>query len=136
MGREVVVELRGKTPGRIPDTVVRRVTENPRASTQEAAIHRRVGAQSVITLNAVSAAHELHDFAVFRLVSDVPLRGRKFHPMTDTPLSEEPPARCELHRTYRLAWRGHIDPNAQYTAIEESRRRASLTTFLMSVTHL
>jgi molybdopterin/thiamine biosynthesis adenylyltransferase len=51
-----------------------------------------VAAPSVITLNAVAAGHAVNDFlfALTGLAHDVPLRWWKFHPMTDTPVTETP----------------------------------------------
>lgn len=51
-----------------------------------------IPAPSVITLNAVSAAHAVNDFlfAVTGLATDVELRWRKVHPLTDTVVSEVP----------------------------------------------
>lgn len=51
-----------------------------------------IAAPSVITLNAVAAAHAVNDFlfAVTGLAIEPQLRWRKFHPMTDSPVSEEP----------------------------------------------
>lgn len=51
-----------------------------------------ISAPSVITLNAVAAAHAVNDFlfAVTGLATDVELRWRKFHPLTDSVVSEVP----------------------------------------------